>query len=95
LVCDGEGDVDHESGCEIRRWPGWSTVRLRHDNPPRAKVALPAWRDRNPAGAGPDLIAAIGDQFHWGYRIVLRTLLFAVDRYRVREITGVSPEAFQ
>ena len=54
----------------------------------RARAAVAAWRDRNPAGTGEDLLAAIGCQFHRDYGVVLRAVLFAVDRHRAREITG-------
>ena len=42
-----------------------AAVRYREDTPgelARARAAIAAWRDRNPAGTGDDLLAAIGDQ---------------------------------
>jgi len=66
-------------------------VRFRDDSPAdldRARAAVTAWRDQNPAGTGEELIAAIGWRFHQEYRVVLRAVLFAVDRHRAREITG-------
>jgi hypothetical protein len=48
------------------------------------RAAVAAWRDRNPVGTGEDLLAAIGHQFHQDYAIVLRAVLFAVDRHRAR-----------
>ena len=51
----------------------------------RARAAVAAWRDRNPAGTGEDLVAAIGHQFHRDYGAVL----FAVDRHRARQVTGI------
>ena len=66
-------------------------MRFREDRPAdldRARAAVAAWRDQHPAGIGEDLIAAIGWQFHQDYGVVLRAVLFAVDRHRAREITG-------
>jgi hypothetical protein len=71
---------------------GWA-VRFREDNSAdlaRARTAVTAWRDRNPAGTGDELVAAVGRQFHRDYGVVLRAVLFAVDRYRAREVTGVT-----
>lgn len=68
-------------------------MRYREDNPAdldRARAVVAAWRDRNPAGSGEDLIAAIGGQFHRDYGIVLRAVLFALDRHRAREVTGLT-----
>jgi hypothetical protein len=68
-------------------------VRFRDDTPAdlaRARAAVTAWRDQNPAGTGDELIAAVGRQFHRDYGVVLRAVLFAVDRHRAREVTGVT-----
>ena len=73
-------------------------MRLREDNPAelaRARSAVAAWREQNPAGTGEDLVAAVGHQFHRDYSVVLRAVLFAVDRHRARQITGVTPEGFR
>jgi hypothetical protein len=75
-----------------------NAVRYRDDTPgelawPRAAVA--AWRDRNPAGTGEDLLAAIGHQFHRDYGVVLRAVLFAVDRHQARQVTGIRAEERQ
>ena len=56
----------------------------------RARAAVAAWRDRNSGGTAEDLIAAIGHQFHRDYGAVLRAVLFAVDRHRAREVTGIA-----
>ena len=69
-----------------------NAVRYREDTPgelARARAAVAAWRDRNPAGTAEDLIATIGHQSHWDYRVVLRAVLFAIDRHRARQITGI------
>ena len=58
----------------------------------RARVAVAAWRDWNPGGTAEDLIAAIGGQFHRDYGVVLRAVLFAVDRHRARQVTGIRAE---
>ena len=70
-----------------------SAVRFREDNPAdlaRARAAVTAWRDQNPVGTGDELVAAIGGQFHRHYGVVLRAVLFALDRRRARELTGTS-----
>ncbi len=66
-------------------------MRFREDRPAdldRARAAVTAWRDQHPAGTSEELIAAIGWQFRQEYGVVLRAVLFAVDRHRAREITG-------
>ena len=70
-------------------------VRYREDTPgelTRARAAVADWRDRNPAGTGEDLLAEIGRQFHRDYGVVLRAVLFTVDRHRARQITGIPAE---
>jgi hypothetical protein len=70
-------------------------VRFRENNPEdlaRARTAVTAWRNRNPAGTAEDLTSAIGHQFHRDYGVILRAVLFAVDRHRAREITGAAAE---
>jgi hypothetical protein len=72
-----------------------AAVRYRENTPEelaRARAAVAAWRDRNPAGTGEDLLSAVGRQFHRDYGVVLRAVLFAVDRHRARQVTGVSAE---
>jgi hypothetical protein len=67
-------------------------MRFREDHPrdlDRARAAVAAWRDENPAGTPEQLVAVLGGQFHRDYGMVLRGLLFAVDRHRAREITGI------
>ena len=42
-------------------------MRFRDDNPAdlaRARTAVMAWRDQNPAGMGDELVATVGRQFH-------------------------------
>jgi hypothetical protein len=68
-------------------------VRFRDDNLAdltRARTAVAAWRDQNPAGTSDELVAAVGRQFHPDYGVVLRAVLFAVDRHRAREVTGIA-----
>jgi hypothetical protein len=68
-------------------------VRFRDDNPAdlaRARTAVMAWRAQNPAGTGDDLVSAVGRQFHPDYGVMLRAVLFAVDRHRAREVTGIA-----
>jgi hypothetical protein len=69
-----------------------AVVRYREDTPgalARARAAVAAWRDRNPAGTGEELIATTGHQFHRDYEAVLRAVLFALDRHRAHQVTGI------
>ncbi len=73
-------------------------MRFREDRPEdleRARAAVADWRDRNPVGTGEELLAAIGHQFHQDYAVVLRAVLFAVDRHRARQVTGIPAEERQ
>jgi hypothetical protein len=36
------------------------------------------------------MLAAIGGQFHRDYAVVLRAVLFAVDRHAARVVTGIT-----
>ena len=68
-------------------------MRFRDENPEdlaRARADVAAWRDRNPQGTSEDLVATIGHRFHPEYGIVLRGILFAVDRRRARQVTGIT-----
>jgi hypothetical protein len=68
-------------------------VRFRDDDPAdpaRARAAVTTWRDQNPAGTSDELVAVGGRQFHPDYGVVLRAALFAVDRHRAREVTGIA-----
>ena len=54
-------------------------MRFRDDNPAdlaRARSAVTAWRDQNPAGTGDELVAAVGRQFHPDYGGLLRLARF-------------------
>jgi len=68
-------------------------MRFRDDRPgelDRARTAVGEWRDANPEGTREQMLAALGHQFHPDYAIVLRGVLFAVDRNRAHEITGTA-----
>jgi len=68
-------------------------MRFRDDDPAelaRARVAVAGWRDQNPAGNAEELIAAIGHRFHRDYDVVLRAMLFAVDRRRAHQVIGTA-----
>ncbi len=68
-------------------------MRFREDSPlelARARAAVAAWRDQNPAGTAEQLVVALGGQFHRDYGPVLRAVLFAVDRHLAREVTGIT-----
>jgi hypothetical protein len=70
-------------------------MRYRDANPAdlaRARAAVAAWRDQNPAGTSEELVAAVGRQFHRDYAVVLRAVLFAVDRHHARQVTGLATE---
>jgi hypothetical protein len=67
-------------------------MRFRDDHPAdldRARAAVAEWREHNPAGTQDQLIAALGHQFHRDYAVVLRAVLFTVDKHRARNVTGV------
>ena len=67
-------------------------MRFRDNNPAdlaRARTAVTAWPDQNRAGTSDELVAAVGHQFHPDYG-VLRAVLFAVDRHRAHEVTGIA-----
>ena len=79
------------SSFDLERDSCGPTMRFRDDNPAelaRARVAVAGWRDQNPAGNAKELIEAVGDRFHRDYDVVLRAMLFAVDRHRTRRISG-------
>ncbi len=68
-------------------------MRFRENNPnelAKARAAVTAWRNQNPIGSGEEMIAAIGHQFHRDYGVVLRAVLFAADRHRALEVTGIT-----
>jgi hypothetical protein len=68
-------------------------MRFREDRPAelaRARVIVADWRDQNPAGTAEELIVAVGRCFHQDYGVVLRAVLFAVDRHRARQVTGLA-----
>lgn len=68
-------------------------MRFRDDSSAeleRARTSVASWRDQNPAGNATELIAAIGHRFHRDYDVVLRAVLFAVDRHQARQVTGVA-----
>ncbi len=67
-------------------------MRFREDKPEdldRARAAVAAWRAQHRQGTDEQLVADLGSQFHRDYGVVLRAVLFAVDRGRARRITGV------
>ena len=70
-------------------------MRYREDNPAdlaRARAAVTAWRDQNPTATDQEMLAAIGRQYHRDYAVVLSAVLFAVDRHRARQVTGLAIE---
>jgi hypothetical protein len=70
-------------------------MRFREDKPEdldRARAAVAAWREQNPQGTDGQLAADLGSRFHPDYAVVLRALLFAVDRHAARTVTGVITE---
>ena len=71
---------------------GCPVVLARAGALPETGGAAAAYFDPNQVE---DLVAAVGHQFHRDYSVVLRAVLFAVDRHRARQITGVTPEGFR
>jgi hypothetical protein len=68
-------------------------VRFRENKPgdlDRARAVVAAWREENPDGTPEQLVGALGGQFHRDYRVVLRCVLFAVDRRRSQQATGIT-----
>jgi len=59
---------------------------------PRSAAEIARRLDSRPAVTGEDLLAALGHQFHQDYSVVLRAVLFAVDRHRARQVTGIPAE---
>ena len=69
-------------------------MRFRDEKPgdlDRTRAAVTAWRDSQPAGTADDMVAALGPAFHPDWAVVLRGVLFALDRHRARRITGIVP----
>ena len=62
----------------------------RPDDLARARSAVAAWRQRRPQGSADQLLTDLGGQFHPDYGVVLRAVLFALDRHQAREITGIT-----
>jgi hypothetical protein len=56
----------------------------------RARREVRAWREANPDGTQDEMVKAVGPKFHKDYAVVLRGILFAVERNRAHEITGIS-----
>jgi len=70
-------------------------MRFREDKPEdldRARAAVAAWRAQHPQGTNEQLVADLGSQFHPDYAVVLRSILFSVDRHAARGLTGISTE---
>lgn len=66
-------------------------MRFQEDSPGdliRARAVVTAWRDQNPAGTGEELVAAVGHEFHRDYGVVLRAVLFGVDRHTAHQVIG-------
>jgi len=69
---------------------------FREDNPEdldRARTAVAAWREQNPAGTAEQLLADLGGHFRQDCGPVLRAVLFLADRHRARDITGATGDA--
>jgi hypothetical protein len=66
-------------------------MRFRDDRPgelDRARAAVCEWRDANPEGNREQMLAALGPRFHPDYAMVLRGVLFAVDRHLATQTTA-------
>jgi hypothetical protein len=67
-------------------------VRFRDDNPAdlvRARAAVSAWREQNPAGSPEEMVAAIGLRFRHDWAPVLRAVLYVVDKHSARGACGM------
>jgi hypothetical protein len=67
-------------------------MRFRENKPEeltRARSAVAAWREQNPQGTAEQLVADLGGQFHPEYAVVLRAMLFTIDRHSARTVTGL------
>ena len=67
-------------------------MRFREDTADelaRARVAVGAWREANPAGSYEQVVAALGHGFHRDYGPVLRAVLYVVDKHRAHQVTGI------
>lgn len=67
------------------RWRDLKTADLV-----RAREAVAAWRAGHPQGTADEMVGAVGATFSdEGWPVVLRGILFAVDRHNARDLTGV------
>ena len=60
-------------------------MRFSEDKPgdlDRARAAVAEWREQYPEGTAEQLVAAIGDQFHPDYGLVLRGAVYAINQDR-------------
>lgn len=67
-------------------------MRFRDEKPgdlDRARATVGEWRDANPGGTHEQMLATLGHLFHPDYAVVLRGVLFAVDRNRARAVIGI------
>jgi hypothetical protein len=68
-------------------------VRFRDIKPEdlaRARAEVADWRTRYPQGTPAQLVEAVGATFpDRDWAVVLRGILFAVDRHQARNITGI------
>jgi hypothetical protein len=67
-------------------------VRFRDDNAAdlaRARAAVAAWREQNPAGTAEELVAEIGTRFRCDWAPVLRAVLYVTDKHAAREACGI------
>jgi hypothetical protein len=72
-------------------------MRFRDDDPAdlaRARAVVTTWRGQNPAGTSDEMVATVDRRFHRDYGVVLRAVLFALDRHRAREVTGIATGQF-
>jgi hypothetical protein len=106
-----EGRVNCEDGCRGSYPSSHCGRHLANRGPACARAGLPrqspgadAGALRGAAGAALDshtrpdsaeLITAIGHEFHRDYGVVLRALLFVVDRHRARQVTGIPAEEWR
>jgi hypothetical protein len=70
------------------RWRDLKTADLV-----RAREAVATWRADHPQGTADEMVGAVGSAFRdEGWSVVLRGILFAVDRHNARNLTGIITE---
>lgn len=63
---------------------------LKNSDLERARTAVAEWRAGHPDGSTDEMLGAVGAAFGGeGWSVILRGMLFAVDRHNAHNLTGV------